>query len=129
MNDGFVANESGNIKISEEVISTIASLAVREVEGVSSLSAHGGGWSEILSKKNAGRGIKVELTEDGAVIDLHITVQYGVKIQDVAKTLQAQVKNSVETMTGLAGLTINVHIDGVEIDKETANEENKPEEK
>ena len=123
MNDNYVSNDNGSIKISEEVISIIASLSAKEVEGIVSLGASGGALSEILAKKNQGKGVKVELVEGEAVIDMHVTVKFGTKIRELAASIQEHVKNAVETMAGLEVKSVNVFVDAVEIPKAPVIEE------
>ena len=73
-----------------------------------------GGISEVFSgKKNLSKGIKVEVGEKEAKIDVNIIVEYGVRIPDVAFEIQNRVKKAVETMTGLKVLEVNVHVQGV----------------
>lgn len=116
-------NEVGNITISDEVISVIAGVATSEVKGVSSMSGTiAGGIAEILGKKNMGRGVKVVLDGDNAIIDLHITVIYGAKVPEVAWEIQEKVKKAVETMTGLTVDKVNIYIEGVVIEKEPKKE-------
>lgn len=117
MTDEFIATENGNIKISEDVIVRISAFAAREVEGVAGLGT-ASAWGEFLGKKAGAKGIKVETTDDGTVIDVHITVKFGVKINDVAKNLQQTVKNAVESYAGLENTTINVYVDGIEAEKD-----------
>lgn len=122
-NDNYVSNENGNIKISEEVISIISSISAQEVEGIASLGTSGGTLSEILTKKSQGKGVKVELVDGEAVIDIHITVKFGTKIRDIAYAIQDHVKNAVETMASLSVRSVNVFVDAVEITKSTAVED------
>jgi uncharacterized alkaline shock family protein YloU len=107
------------IRISEEVIATIAGIAASEVD---SLASMGGGFVDgiagILGRKTPGRGIKVELKENQAAIDLSIVMQYGCKIHEVARDMQARVRSAVESMTGMEVTSVNVNILGVSVDKE-----------
>ncbi|MBQ7793328.1 MAG: Asp23/Gls24 family envelope stress response protein [Clostridia bacterium] len=113
----------GNVKISVEVIATVAGIATSEIKGVAGMSGSVvGGIAEILGKKNKGRGVKVELGEDSCVLDLYIVVDYGVRIPDIAWEVQENVKNSVESMTGMTVSKINIHVEGVSFEKETAVE-------
>ena len=76
-----------------------------------------GGITEVLSgKKNLAKGIKVEINEDKAKIDVNIIVEYGSRIPDVAFEIQNRVKKSVENMTGLKVEEVNVHVQGVNTD-------------
>ena len=115
----------GNVKIADDVVAIIAEIAAREVQGVFSMS--GGiadSITEILGKKNPSKGVKVEVGEKEAAIDLYIVVDYGVRIPDVSWQIQENVKKTVETMTGLTVVEVNIHIQGVNMDKETKEEEN-----
>ena len=113
MTEEFIATENGNIKISEEVIIRISAISAREVEGVCGLGT-GSAWGDFLGKKVPAKGIKVEITESGTTIDVHVTVKFGIKINDVAQKLQMAVKNAVETYAGLENITVNVFVDGIE---------------
>ena len=113
MAEDFIAMENGNIKISEEVIIRISAISAREVEGIAGLGTISG-WGEILGKKAPAKGIKVEMTEDATIIDVHVTVKFGVKINEVAYKLQQTVKNAVESYAGLDNITVNVFVDGIE---------------
>ncbi len=107
---------SSSVKISDEVISTIASIAIKDVNGVMGLNtSYVSGIAQKLVKKTpVPRGIKVSIGEDFVVIDISVNVQYGVNIPTVAWDVQDNVKKSVEAMTGLTVEKVNVHIVGVE---------------
>lgn len=114
-----VVNEFGVIRISEEVVAIIAGIAAMEVPGVAGMSGGiAGGIAEILGRKNLSKGVKVEVGEKEAAIDLYIIVEYGSRIPDVAWEIQERVKKAVETMTGLDVIEVNIHVQGVNIDKE-----------
>ena len=110
----------GNVKISTEVVATIAGIAANEINGVSGMCGNiAGGIAELLgSKKSPEKGVKGEITEESAVIDLYIVVEYGIRIPDLAWELQENVKASVESMTGLSVNKVNIHVDGVSFEKE-----------
>lgn len=114
----------GNVKISEEVVAIIAGVAAMDVPGVAGMSGGiAGGIAEILGRKNLSKGVKVEVGEREAAIDLYIIVEYGCRIPDVSWDIQEKVKNAVETMTGLDVIEINIHVQGVNIDKENKKEQ------
>ncbi|NLL04522.1 MAG: Asp23/Gls24 family envelope stress response protein [Clostridiaceae bacterium] len=115
--------EIGNVKISEEVVAIIAGVAAMDVPGVAGMSGGiAGGIAEILGRKNLSKGVKVEVGEKEAAIDLYIIVEYGCRIPDVSWDIQEKVKNAVETMTGLDVIEINIHVQGVNIEKDTKRE-------
>ena len=113
----IVLNEGeNNIEISDDVVAVIAGMAASEVSGVAEMAGgFAGGISEVLSgKKNLAKGIKVEVLDNKeARIDVNIIVEYGARIPDVAFEIQKRVKKSVENMTGLSVLEVNVHVQGV----------------
>lgn len=114
----------GAVRIADEVVSIIAGLAATEVEGIEGMSGGlVGGIAEMLGKKNFAKGVKVEVGEKEAAIDLYIIVKYGVRIPDVALTVQENVKQAIETMTGLAVVEVNIHVQGVGFPEEEKEEE------
>ena len=110
---------ASNLTISEDVIGIIAGLAAAEVEGVSGMTLGlVDGINQILgSNKKYSKGVKIELDNNEVVIDLYVIVKYGVKIPDVAFSIQNSVKSSVETMTGLKVRAVNINVQGVTFDK------------
>ena len=109
----FTATENGNIKISDEVIIRISAYAAREVEGVTGLGS-GTSLGDLLNKNIPTKGIKVEMTEDSTIIDVHVTVKFGVKINDIGFKIQEAVKIAVEEYAGLENVVVNVFVDGLE---------------
>lgn len=112
------------IKISNETVATYAGIAVSEVPGVYGMAGgFAAGITESLSgKKNFAKGIKVDVEGKNAKIDVSIIVEYGARIPEVAYEIQTRVKKSVENMTGLKVLEVNVHVQGVH----TVSQEQEP---
>ncbi|MGE5631929.1 MAG: Asp23/Gls24 family envelope stress response protein [Caulobacteraceae bacterium] len=124
MDKEIKVDKYGAVKIADDVVAIIAEIAAREVKGVYAMS--GGiadSITEILGKKNPSKGVKVEVGEKEAAIDLYIVVDYGVRIPDVSWQIQENVKKAVETMTGLSVVEVNIHIQGVYMEKEVKEEE------
>jgi uncharacterized alkaline shock family protein YloU len=112
-------NQPGMVRISDDVVATIAGLTAMETKGVAAMS---GGISEGLARKLSGRnvqkGVSVEVGQQEAAIDLRIIVHYGSKIQEVGRVLQENVRSAVENMTGLKVVEVNVKIEGVAFKEE-----------
>ena len=118
-------NGLGAVKIADEVVSIIAGLAATEIDGIAGMSGGlVGGIAEMLGRKNFSKGVRVEVGEREAAIDLYIIVKYGVRIPDVALAAQENIKRAIETMTGLSVVEVNVHVQGVNFpeDEEKAEE-------
>ena len=119
-----VVEETNTIQISDDVIASIAGMAVSEVPGVAEMAGgFAGGISEVLSgKRNMSKGIKVNVQDKNVKVDVNIIVEYGTRIPDVAFEIQKRVKTSVENMTGFNATEVNVHVQGVEAPKEVKSE-------
>lgn len=117
--ENILKDEEENINISEEVITTISGIAVSEISGVAEMAGGiTGGITEVLSgKKNLSKGIKADIAGNNVKIDVNIIVNYGVRIPDVAFDIQNKVKQTVENMTGLKVNEVNVHVQGVNVEK------------
>ncbi|CAM3951638.1 Asp23/Gls24 family envelope stress response protein [Paenibacillus alkaliterrae] len=116
--------QTGIIRISDDVVATIAGLAALETPGIAAMS---GGISEGLAKrlsgKNVQKGVSVEVGQLEAAIDLRIIVHYGIPIQEVCRQLQLNVRESVENMTGLNVVEVNVKVEGVAFKEDDVEEQ------
>ena len=111
--------EVNGIKIAEDVVAKIAGIAASEVKGVFSMNGGiAGGISEMFGKKSFSKGVKAQVAEKDAVLDLYIIVEYGSRIPDIAFEIQNKVKTAVENMTGLKVLEVNIHVQGVNLPKD-----------
>ncbi len=108
-------SDQGSIRISEDVVASIAALAASETEGVSGLySSITSDIVSFLSKKNLSKGVRIDISDEGTVkADIGFLAVFGHNICDVAKQVQQNVKSSVESMTGLKVVEVNVHVGGV----------------
>ena len=110
--------ENGNILISQEVVASVAALAVREVEGVYGLSMTAGfDISEILGKKNLRKGIRVVFQEDELEISCNLIARMGSAVMTVAKNVQESIANEVASITGIRPARVNVNVCGVAVPK------------
>lgn len=126
---------NGQIQISDEVIAIIAGTAAVETEGVSLISSAAVNTVKgFFGKKNQSRGVKVTVEESNALVEVEISVKFGINIKNACEEVQQKVKNAVETMTGLTVTGVNVIVSEVSVEKEapvpvpeTADEETKAE--
>lgn len=130
MDPNVVAREErtglGSIRIADEVVKVIAGLAAIEVKGVAGMSGGiVGGIAEMLGRKNLAKGIKVEVGEKEAAVDLYVIMDYGIRIPDIAAQIQESVKSAVERMTGLVVVEVNVNVQGVAFASESREEEHR----
>lgn len=116
---GKVGNtQTEEVKISDDVIATIAGLATTEVEGIACMQ--GNLTKELVGKigiRNAGKGVKVSIKDRVAQIDLSVIMEYGYNIPSTSKKVQEKVKAAIENMVGLEVSAVNVNIIGVNAEK------------
>ncbi len=108
----------GAVQIADDVVAMIASLATREVEGVSAMAGKVGG--ELMSKvgiKNMVKGVKVDILNGNVTVDLQATVEYGYNIPATCQKVQNKVKTAIENMTGLHVADVNIRIAAVNMQK------------
>lgn len=120
----YEKTELGSIQIAPEVIEIIAGLAAVEVDGVAGMSGgFAGEIAELLGRKNLTKGVKVEVGQREAAVDLSILIKFGYKIPDVAASIQQNVKKAIHSMTGLDVVEVNVHILGVHFPSQDKTDE------
>jgi uncharacterized alkaline shock family protein YloU len=115
-----MATDDGQISVAEGVVQKIAGKACREIAGVHAMGASGarafGSIRERIpgsSGPNFSQGVGVEVGETEAAIDLDIVVEYGVAIAELGRSIQRNVKQAVERMTGLRVVEVNIAVDDV----------------
>ena len=115
-----LATGDGQISVAEGVVQKIAGKACREVSGVHAMGTGStrafGAMRERIpgsSGPNVAQGVGVEVGETEAAVDLDIVVEYGVSIAELGRSIQRNVKQSVERMTGLRVVEVNVAVDDV----------------
>ena len=117
--------EQGTVKIAEDVVASIAALAVTDVDGVYSLSAGlGTDIAEFFGKKINTKGVKTRMLENSVEIDAYILVKYGFPVCDVAKEIQHKVSTAVQDMAGLQVSSVNVNVTGISFADENNSSNN-----
>jgi uncharacterized alkaline shock family protein YloU len=117
-----LATGEGQISVADGVVQKIAGKACREIPGVHAMGTGGarafGSIRERIpgsSGPSVAQGVGVEVGETEAAIDLDIVVEYGVPIADLGRSIQRNVKQAVERMTGLRVVEVNVAVDDVHL--------------
>jgi len=112
----------GVVKISEDVVGVIAGIAASEIEGIQGLhpTLTGGITQVVTGKRNVTKGVKVTVGERDAIIDMVVSIEYGFRIPEVVQKAQVNVKETVETITGLKVSAVNVYVNNIYVkEKET----------
>ncbi|MGW4520986.1 Asp23/Gls24 family envelope stress response protein [Amycolatopsis sp. NPDC004378] len=118
---GALVTKQGTTTIADTVVRKIAGLAAREISGVYDL---GGGAARAFgalrdripgASASTGQGVSVEVGEKQAAVDLQILVEYGISIADLARSVRRNVITSIERMTGLQVVEVNISVDDVHL--------------
>ncbi len=102
----------GEVKIADDVVASIAVLAAREVEGFDDMA---GNTTRLMNavKANRPKGIRVDVVNNMARIDLTARLKYGYNVRETSAKLQEKIKSAIENMTGLDVTNVNIRIAGV----------------
>lgn len=124
-----VSSSGGRTSIADVVVSKIAGIATREVQGVHEL---GGGATRAIgalreripgARVNHSQGVSVEVGESQAAVDLDIVADYGVAMADLASGIRRNVIDAVERMTGLEVTEVNITVHDVYLFEEDGDRE------
>ncbi|WP_380166345.1 Asp23/Gls24 family envelope stress response protein [Jannaschia sp. R86511] len=114
-----LVGQDGRTTIADVVVSKIAGMAARDVNGVHAL---GGSASRAFgaireripgASSSVSQGVSVEVGERQAAVDVDLVVEYGVAIPDVADAVRRNVIQSLERMTGLDVIEVNITVDDI----------------
>lgn len=112
--------ELGSVHIHNNVIATIAHQAAVKVPGVVEMTGSlVDGLAGMIGKKTSDRGIRVEFEDNEVLLELHVVLEYGVRIPHVAWQLQTDVKEAVEQMTGKHVRSVQVIVQGIKLPNDT----------
>lgn len=113
--DVFGTEDSiGEVQIASEVITAIAGISASEVKGIESMV--GGGIDDLAGKlgvKNHSKGVKVEVVDNKATLDLAVNVRFGYSIPKVSERVQEKASQAIKNMTGLEVEKVNVRVAGI----------------
>ncbi|RKE21801.1 Asp23/Gls24 family envelope stress response protein [Streptomyces sp. TLI_171] len=133
MTESQSSGERGRTALAVGVVEKIAGMAAREVPGIHAL---GSGFTRTFgamrdrvpgSKSSVGRGIKAEVGEKQAAIDIALVVEYGVVIPRLATDVRANIIEAVERLTGLEVVEVNIAVNDVHLpDEPDEMEEEEP---
>lgn len=114
-----LSTERGTTTIADTVVSKIAGITARDVAGVHDV---GGGAQRAFGSlreripggsTNYSQGVSVEVGETEAAVDMEIVAEYGAAIADVAEGVRRSIVASIERMTGLHVIEVNVNVNDV----------------
>ena len=114
MGELVTGSNVGKIKIADNVAAAIANIAAQEVEGVVKVTGSStSSISEMFGRKNLSKGVKVSMEDEATTVELALVVEHGVNLVELAQNVQKQVKDAIESMTGLEVKEVDVTISDI----------------
>ena len=112
----------GRIEVSPRVVASIVAHAAGESYGVVGMAARGlrDGIAERLNRENAQRGVQVQVSPQGIIVELYVIVEYGTRISEVAHNLMSAVRYHLEKTLGIPVLAVNVNVQGIHTERNGA---------
>ena len=104
-------SELGRITNATDAIAQIVGHPAAECYGVVGMA--GKGLKRLLTRDRLTQGIQVGRRGDALLLDLHVVVEYGLNLAQVAATVRSRVAYEVERLTGLQVAAVEVHIEDV----------------
>lgn len=128
-----LVTDQGRTSIADSVVAKIAGISALEISGVHAMGTGAaravGAIRDMIpvgaSTSHPSQGVKVEVGERQAAVDLDIVVDYGISIVDVADAVRKNVISRIQGMTGLEVAEVNVSVDDIWMGEE--EEEERPE--
>ncbi len=103
--------EQGTLRISPQVLATIARLTILSVPGVAELHHDlSSDMDRLFKRKGGGGGVSVDIQDDAVVVDVDIVAKRDVNLYELGREIQGQVSRAIKEMVGMPVLAVNVHI-------------------
>jgi len=107
-------SDRGTTIISDTVVSSLAGMAAREVEGVhmggGAARTAGGVLESLTGSENKTSGISVEVGRTETAIDLKMGIEYNKNILQTVEEVRRRITDRVQSMTGLRIKELNATI-------------------
>jgi uncharacterized alkaline shock family protein YloU len=122
---------TGKTVIDDTVVSKVAGIAAREVNGVHSLGNGAaraiGALRDAIGQRDHGQGVKVEVGETQVAADITIVAEYPVPLQQVAEGVRSSVSRALEQIVGMEVTEVNVTVQDVFIPGDDDEDDDKKE--
>ena len=102
----------GSLRISKDVLATIAANATKEIEGVAGIAPLTTNIRNWITKKQSAvpMPVSISLHDEIAVIDISVILKADVNIPEVCRNIQVAVKDAVQSMTSINVAKVNVSV-------------------
>ncbi|MEC5184736.1 putative alkaline shock family protein YloU [Cryobacterium sp. MP_3.1] len=130
VSDHHAGEVHGKTTIADGVVSKVAGIAAREVPGVFALGGGGaralGAIRGAVGQDDMTQGVKVEVGETQAAVDVTIVVEYPAPIQEVSDAVRSQVTTAITRLVGLEVVEVNILVTDVHLPTEDQGQPEEP---
>lgn len=105
---------TGTMRVSEDVIVSIAESAINEIRGVEKIRSDYGIIRSFFINK---RPVSVRVTGDVVEISADVVLKHGYSATAAGEKIQEAVKSEVQAVTGIPVSKVNVNISGISFEK------------
>src|SRR6201987_2726878 len=106
-----LSSRLGRITISSEAITQIVAETALECYGV--VGMKGSLRGRLARARGRPRGSEIGRAGREVTVDLHVVVEYGLNLAEVASSVSNRVAYEIERLTGLPVRAVEVHVDDV----------------
>ena len=108
---------SGDLHIANEVLSDVIGHAVTQCYGVVGMTSptREGSIAKLLPATRLRRGVVVDTSENGVVVDLYVIIEYGTNINVVSQNVVDAVTFAINEYIQVPLDSVNVHVEGVKV--------------
>jgi len=114
-----IKTDYGIISIDNEVIARTAGMAALDCYGIVGMAAKNvkDGIVQLLKLERLTKGIVLDISDDGLIIELHIIVEYGINISAITESIVSTIRYKIEDFLGLSVKKVNVYVEGIRVNK------------
>ncbi len=112
--NGQISTESGvigEINIAPEIIATLAGITTMKITGITGMAGiPTASLGTIMGKREINKGVKVDMKDKTISLEISVMVDIDTILIDVARNVQREVKQVIETKTGMNVNRVDINI-------------------
>lgn len=104
----------GSVRISPEVLVTIARLTALAVPGVAGMyTDFPSNVDRFFRGRGSSDGVRIQVVDNAVSVDLSLVAYSDTNLLEMGQAVQQQVSRAIQTLVGMPVLAVNVHIEDV----------------
>lgn len=109
-----MAGRLGSVRISPEVLATIARLTAQAVPGVARLYTDlPASVDSLFRGRGSGGGVRVQVIDNAVSVDISLIAYSDQNLLELGQAVQRQVARAIQDLVGMPVLAVNVRVEDV----------------